>query len=54
MSEDLIFKILSLGQILLIPLLVGIVKLNKSILTMKFYQRKVCERLEIDCGKDLD
>jgi hypothetical protein len=54
MSEDLIFKLLSLGQLLLIPVLAYVVKVNKSLVTMKFYQRKVCDKLEIDCGKDLD
>ena len=54
MSEDLIFKLLSVGQLLLIPVLIYVRSVNKALLTMKFYQRKVCDKLEIDCGKDLD
>lgn len=38
----------------LIALIMAIVRLHKSITNLKFYSRLICNRMEIDCGKDLD
>jgi hypothetical protein len=43
-------------NLLVIPVIAGIFKLNKTLTTLKFYTRKLCDAAvpKIDCGKDLE
>lgn len=43
-------------NLLLIPAVVWMIKLNKNLTAIKFYTRKLCEAQDppIRCGKDLD
>jgi hypothetical protein len=54
MSEKVLLGILAFGQALWIPAIAGLVRLNKTLTTLKFYTRKLCIDQNIDCGKDLD
>jgi len=39
----------------LLILVIGVgMKVNKTLVTFKIYLRQICDRLSIDCGKDLD
>jgi hypothetical protein len=54
MSETLFLKLLPVVYLLLIPAGYGVIRLFRSVATIKFYLRKICVEMKIDCGKDID
>jgi len=54
MSEAVFLKLLPIFYLMVIPAAWGVVRLYRSVSMIKFYLRKICTKMEITCGKDLD